>query len=109
MNSKIRTQIFIISAICVLAGAMLYLTQWVYSFYIFACGAAGITVCYLTAPYHALNHRLRRLHRINVLAGIAMIVASAFMFKQRMEGVACLLVAALLQLYTSSVKDNGAR
>ena len=103
MNSKTRTLLFIISGICVLFGAGIYLTQWGYAPYFVAIGSAGVTICYLTVPYHSLDYRMRRLNRINVLAGVAMIVASAFMFKQRMEWVACLLVAAMLQLYTSFV------
>lgn len=109
MNLHTRSYVFIISGILVLAGAILYISQWVYAPYLFAVGAAGIAVCYLTAPYKQLDFRMRRLHRFNIAAGLSMIVASAFMFKQRMEWVACLLIAALLQLYTSSVghkKDN---
>ena len=107
MNSKIRTRIFIFSGIFVLVGAALYLSQWIYAPYLFATGAAGITVCYMTIPYHTLNYRMRRLYRMNILAGIVMIVASVLMFKQRMEWVVCLLISAILQLYTSFVmKDN---
>ena len=103
MNAKTRTLLFICSGVFVLIGSALYLTQWIVAPYIFAAGAAGVTLYYLTVPYQELSYRLRRLSRINILAGIAMIVASVFMFRQRMEWVACLLVAALLQLYTSFV------
>ena len=106
MNSQIRSFVFTFSGVLVLAGAVLYISQWVYAPYLFAVGAAGITVCYMTAPYKQLDFRMRRLHRFNVLAGIAMIVASMFMFRQRMEWVACLLIAALFQLYTSFVKPK---
>ena len=105
-----RSHLFIISGILVLAGAVLYLTKWEYAPYLFAAGAAGITVCYLTLPYKLSNYRMRRLQRINIFAGIAMIVASVFMFKQQMAWVAFLLISALLQLYTSfTMKDNEAK
>jgi len=103
MNSQTRSLVFIFSGILVLSGAILYLTHWYYATYLFAVGAAGIAVCYLTVPYKHLDFRMRRLYRFNVIAGIAMIVASVFMFKQRMEWVAFLFVAAILQLYTSFV------
>jgi hypothetical protein len=103
MNSKIRTIVFSIAGILVLVGAVLYLTRWIYAPYLFSVGAAGITVCYMTVPVKDLDFRVRRLYRINVFAGIAMVLASVFMFKQQMEWVAFLLISALLQLYTSFV------
>jgi hypothetical protein len=102
-----RSHLFIVSGILVLCGAVLYLSRWEYAPYLFATGAAGVTVCHLTSPYKSLDYRMRRLQRINIFAGIAMIVASVFMFKQQMAWVAFLLIAAMLQLYTSFViKDK---
>lgn len=106
MNTQIRTLIFVFSGILVLAGAILFISQWIYAPYLFAFGAAGITVCYLTTPYKQLGFRRRRLHRFNIMAGILMIAASAFMFNGRMEWVACLFIAAILQLYTSFVNPK---
>ena len=102
-----RSQIFILSCILVLVGAILYLSQWEYAPYLFATGAAGVTVCYLTLPYKSSDYRIRRLQRINVFAGIAMIASSVFMFKQQMAWVVFLLISAMLQLYTSfTMKDK---
>jgi len=107
MNSQTRSFIFVFSGILVLSGTILYISHWEYASYLFAVGAAGITVCYMTVPTKDLDFRMRRLHRFNVFAGIAMIIASVFMFKHRMEWVACLLIAALLQLYTSFIGHKG--
>ena len=102
-----RLHLFILSCIFVLTGAVLYITQWEYASYIFAVGAAGVTVYYLTLPYKSSDYRMRRLQRINILAGIAMIVASVFMFKQQMAWVTFLLISAMLQFYTSfAIKDK---
>lgn len=60
---KIRTILFVVSACLVLAGAALYLTQWTVAPYLFAVGAAGIAVNYLTTPVGDLDFRGRRLHR----------------------------------------------
>jgi hypothetical protein len=84
----------------VLAGAIAYGSYWIYAPYLFAAGAAGITVCYITVPYEP-HFRLRRLNRMNVFAGILMVVASVFMFMSRNEWVVFLLIGALLQLYAS--------
>ncbi|MDR3269144.1 MAG: hypothetical protein LBT83_08785 [Tannerella sp.] len=106
MNQQTKSIVFAVSGILVLAGSVLYLSRWTCAPYLFAVGAAGMTVCYMTASSKASNLRLRRLNRLNVLAGIAMIIASVFMYKQRMEWVACLLIASLVQIYTSFVNSG---
>ena len=103
---KIRTILFVVSACLVLAGASLYLTQWTVAPYLFAVGAAGIAVNYLTTPVGDLDFRGRRLHRFNVMAGFLMVVASGFQFNGRKEWVICLLIAAILQLYTAFVSPK---
>ncbi|MDR1335753.1 MAG: hypothetical protein LBK22_02865 [Tannerella sp.] len=106
MNQQTRTVVFTVSGILVLAGAGLYLSAWTLAPYLFAAGAAGVTVCYLTVPSPPSGFRTRRLNRWNVLAGLAMIVASVFMFRHRMEWVAFLLVSALIQMYTAFVPSD---
>ena len=103
---KIRTILFVVSACLVLTGAALYLTQWTVAPYLFAVGAAGIAVNYLTTPVGDLDFRGRRLHRFNVMAGFLMVVASGFQFNGRKEWVICLLIAAILQLYTAFVSPK---
>lgn len=103
MNQKIRTIIFNIAGLLVLAGAALYLTGWETAPYLFAVGSAGIAVCYLTLPVKDLEIRQRRLHRLNVIAALLMICASGFMFNQRNEWILLLSIAAILQLYASFV------
>ena len=103
---KIRTILFVVSACLVLAGAALYLTQWTVAPYLFAVGAAGIAVNYLTTPVGDLDFRGRRLHRFNVMAGFLMVVASGFQVNGRKEWVICLLIAAILQLYTAFVSPK---
>ena len=101
-----RNYLFILSCVLTLAGAILYATHRAQSPYLFAAGAAGLTVCFITAPYKRLGFRRRRLHRINVLAGVSMIVASVFMFRERMEWAVFLFIAALLLVYTSFVSPR---
>lgn len=103
MNPSVKTSIYNFSGILVILGAVLYLTHWMYAPYLFALGTAGIAIVYLTTPYRELDFRRRRLHRFNVFAGILMIVSSALMFRNRTEWIACLFIAAVLQLYTAFV------
>ena len=106
MRGQLRNLFFMFSGVLVLAGATLYITHWIYAPYIFAFGAAGITVCFMTVPVKNLGFRRRRLHRINVMAGVSIVASSVLMFKERMEWVVFLLIAALLILYTSSVNPR---
>ena len=69
MNEKARTIVFNISALLLLAGAGLYLALPVVAPYLFAIGAAGIAVSYLTMPTKDMDFRRRRLHRYNIFAG----------------------------------------
>lgn len=106
LMKRIRTILFVVSACLVLVGAVLYLTHWVAAPYLFAVGSAGIAVNYLTTPVGDLDFRSRRLHRFNVMAGFLMVVASGFQFNGRKEWVICLLIAAILQLYTAFVSPK---
>ena len=106
MSQQVRNYIFMLAGVLVLAGAMSYITHWIYAPYVFAVGTAGIAVCFMTAPYKNLGFRRRRLHRINVLSGVSMVASSVLMFRERMEWVVLLLIAALLLLYTSFVNPR---
>ncbi|MDR2138378.1 MAG: hypothetical protein LBP50_02345 [Tannerella sp.] len=106
MNRQTRNIVFAVSGILVLTGAVLYPGKWMAVPYLFAAGAAGVTVCYLTVPSPPSDFRTRRLNRWNSLAGLALIAASVFMFRQRMEWVAFLLISALIQIYTSFVSSD---
>jgi TRAP-type uncharacterized transport system fused permease subunit len=101
-----RNYFFSLSGILLLAGTMSYLTRWHYAPYIYAFGAAGVAFSFMTAQYQGLNFRERRLHRINVIASVMVIVSSFFMFRSHTGWVVFLLIAALLMLYTSSVKTG---
>ncbi len=103
MNLRIRSIVIVVAGLLVLVGATLFLTRWAAAPYLFAAGAAGIAVCYLTFPVKDLDFRRRRLHRFNVIAGLLMIVSSGFMFNDRTEWILCLSIAAILQVYTAFV------
>jgi len=106
MNQQIRNYFFMFSGILVLAGAVTYITSWIYAPYLFAVGSAGIAISFITTTYKNLGFRRRRLHRVNVLAGVSMVASSTLMFQGRMEWVVFLLIAALLLLYTSFVTPH---
>lgn len=103
MNQQVRSWVFALSYILLLAGAMLYVVHWWMAPYLFAVGSAGVTVCYMSVPVIGMDLRHKRLHRFNVIAGILMVCASGFMFKERSEWILLLTIAAIFQVYTAFV------
>ncbi|MDR2472770.1 MAG: hypothetical protein LBD53_04285 [Tannerella sp.] len=97
--NKQRDFFLYLSATLVLLGAVLYLSHWFYVPYIFAVGAAGVALVFLTTPTANLDFRQKRLHRINVFAGISLVASSVFMFRGETSWVVFLLIAALLMFY----------
>ena len=61
------------AGLLILAGAVLFLTKWFLAPYLFAVGAAGMAVCFLTLPTKDMEFRERRLHRFNIIASVLMI------------------------------------
>ena len=106
MNQKARTIIFSMAGLLILAGAVLFLTKWFLAPYLFAVGAAGMAVCFLTLPTKDMEFRERRLHRFNIIASVLMICASGLMFKDMKEWIICLTIAAVLLLYSSFVSGK---
>ncbi|MDR2968755.1 MAG: hypothetical protein LBV32_04015 [Tannerellaceae bacterium] len=110
MEQQTRTTVFYVAAISVLCGAILHFIQWFFAPYLFALGAAGVAVCFLTLPVRDMDFRRKRLHRYNIFSGLLMVFASALMFSNRKEWILCLTVATIFLLYTSfaspSDKEN---
>lgn len=102
MNNTIKDIIFKTSALLVLVGAVLPLfikASWVP--YIFAVGAAGMSVVKLVTPYRGKNTRLRRLVLIDLLATLMLLFVSFLMFRGGNDWVVLLAISVALQLYTS--------
>ena len=88
----------------VVVGALLPLfvfEEWVP--YVFAVGAAGMSVIHLITPYRGKNTRLRRLTLIELLATLMLLFASYLMFQDGNDWIVLLTISAFLQLYTSIV------
>lgn len=102
MKIDIKDIIFKTSAMLVVAGAALPLfvfEEWVP--YIFAIGAAGMSVIRLITPYRGENTRMRRLILIQLLATLMLLFASFLMFRGGNDWIVLLTISAFLQLYTS--------
>lgn len=105
MKEKFNSYIYMISAVAVLFSSALYIVQPFYMRYIFAVGAAGMAVSRLALRYEGGNLRLRRLYRLQKFAPLMIVGASYFMFKDPIHNqwIPLLLIAALIELYTSFI------
>ena len=105
MNATFKNCLFYISAVLLLLSAALYVTHWPFVPYTYAVASAGIALVYLSTPYEGNNLRLKRLHTMEIAAGIILLVSSYFMFKDKNEWFVCLTIAAVLQLYVVFAKE----
>lgn len=106
-----KAYVYYISAILLLAGAALVITKWEYAAHLFAVGAAGIATFYLTTPYEGKNFRLKRLHRLEIIAGILLILSSYLMFRNKFsnEWLMTFSIATFMIVYTmiiSSIEEK---
>ena len=86
--------LFVVGAIMALAGAAVFITGWTYAPYIYTVGAGFIALAQVNTPVKGKSKTLKRL-RIQQIFG-------AFMFTTRgNEWIACLTIAAILELYTA--------
>lgn len=102
MKETIKDIIFKASALLLLAGAVLPLfitATWIP--YIFAIGAAGMSVIRLISPYKGKNVRLRRLVLIELFGTLMLLFASYLMFKGGTDWLVIFTISVALQVYTA--------
>ena len=101
--NKIYYLIQIIGAVLLLAGAMLQITRWELSPYIYTVGAVLFAyVQVVTGRYDGKNLIIRRLRRQQIIGAALLVFAGVLMFTfKRNEWIVCLTIAAVLQLYTA--------
>lgn len=94
--------LFTVGAIMLLAGAAVYITGWAYSPYIYTIGATLVALAQINSPSKVKSPTIKRLRRQQIFAALLLVLAGAFMFFTRgNEWIACLTIAAVLELYTS--------
>ena len=99
---KAYTVFQVVGAVLLLVGAMLQITRWELSPYIYTVGAVMFAYVQVMSRYEGQNLIVRRLRRQQVLGAVLLVFAGVLMFVTRHnEWVLCLSVAAVLQLYTA--------
>jgi hypothetical protein len=119
MNELNKTQnmIFLAGAVLMVVGAGASLVQWAAAPYLFALGALGFASMQMLQRYEGQNFVIRRLRRIMLLSDLLFLVSAVLMFASQgnvfhldhitylqyiyNKWVVTLLIAAVLQLYTT--------
>lgn len=99
---KAYTVVQVVGAVLLLVGAMLQITRWELSPYIYTVGAVMFAYVQVMSRYEGQNLIVRRLRRQQVLGAVLLVFAGVLMFVTRHnEWVLCLSAASVLQLYTA--------
>lgn len=115
--NKFQTFIFLAGALLMVVGAGASLLQWSLAPYVFAVGALGFTTMQMLQRYEGTNFVIRRLRRIMLLSDVMFLVSAVLVFASQgnmfhlsqitylqyvyNKWVVTLLIAAILQLYTT--------
>ena len=94
--------LFGVGAVMALTGAAVFITGWIYAPYIYTIGAGFIALAQVNTPVKGKSKTLKRLRVQQIFGALALILTGAFMFTTRgNEWIACLTIAAILELYTA--------
>ena len=112
-----QNAIFLVGALLMVVGAGASLLQWSAAPYLFALGALGFASMQMLQRYEGSNFVIRRLRRIMLLSDVLFLVSAVLMFASQEnvfglshitylqyvynKWVVTLLIAAILQLYTT--------
>ncbi|MGL4518830.1 MAG: hypothetical protein ACRCUJ_03760 [Phocaeicola sp.] len=89
-------------ALLTLAGAILQITHWPFSPYIYLVGAILFGYVQVMNGYDGKNLIIRRLRRQQIIGATLLVVAGILMLTTvQNEWILCMTIAAILQLYTA--------
>lgn len=112
-----QNMLFLVGAVLMVVGAGASLLGWSVAPYLFAVGALGFTSMQMLQRYEGQSFVIRRLRRIMLLSDVLFLVSAVLMFASQgnvfrldyitylqyvyNKWVVTLLIAAVLQLYTT--------
>lgn len=116
--SKWQTVVFTIGAILMVIGAATSIVRWNVAPWLFAAGAIAFVAMQMQQTYEGRNLTIRRLRKIMTVSDILLLFTAMLMFVSQMpwlggldwltyvnyvhnNWVVTLLIAAILQLYTT--------
>lgn len=99
---KLDSYVYMAGGVLLLLGAVLQITRLVWAPYVYLIGAVLFAYVQVKSRYEGCNIVIRRLRRQQLIGAALLIVAGVMMLLwHRNEWIACLSVAAVLQLYTA--------
>lgn len=99
---QIIPALFFVGAVMALVGAAVYITGWIYAPYIYTIGAGFVALAQANTPVKGKSKTLKRLRIQQIFGALALILTGAFMLTTHgNEWIACLTIAAVLELYTA--------
>lgn len=99
--SKYYSAIATVGAVALLLGAALQITQLAWAPYLYLIGAIMFAYVQVMSGYEGKNIIIRRLRRQQIIGATLLVVAGVMMILwKRNEWVACLTIAAVLEMYT---------
>lgn len=99
---KLDSYVYMAGGVLLLLGAVLQITRLVWAPYVYLIGAVLFAYVQVKSHYEGRNIVIRRLRRQQLIGAALLIVAGVMMLLwHRNEWIACLSVAAVLQLYTA--------
>jgi hypothetical protein len=114
--SRLQSVVMLLGGLLMAAGAILFITHWNPSPYLYIVGSILFVGMQLLQHYEGTNIAIRRLRQIYVIGGILILLTGVLMmlnyqyvnlkwinysFYVRNEWIISLFIGALLQLYTS--------
>ncbi|MCR5579796.1 MAG: hypothetical protein K6F74_11425 [Prevotella sp.] len=115
--SKLQNTIFLVGGLLMVIGAGSSLLMWRWAPYLFAVGALGFASMQMLQRYEGKNVTIRRLRRMMLISDVLFLLAALLMFASQgnvfglshityvqyiyNKWVVVLLIAAILQLYSS--------
>ena len=100
--NKWKDRLFVAGAVMVLAGALLQITRWPVAPGLCLVGALPVAFLQLSGGCEGADVVGRRRRRQQMLGAVLLVVAGLMMlFLHHNEWVACLSIAAVLELYTA--------
>lgn len=94
--------LFVVGAVMALAGAVVYITGWPYSPYIYTVGAGCVAFAQINTPAKVKSKNIKRLRIQQIFGALALVLTGAFMMTTHgNEWIACLSIAAILEVYTA--------
>lgn len=99
---QLISALFVVGAVMLLTGAVVYVTGWPLSPYIYTVGATMVAFAQINSPSRCKSPAVKRLRRQQIFGALLLVVTGALMlFARGNEWILSLTIAAVFELYTS--------